>query len=28
MQTIDLVPNYSVNGISALYGVFTAPSYV
>ncbi|KAA6366541.1 MAG: hypothetical protein EZS28_037932, partial [Streblomastix strix] len=28
MQTIDLVPNYSVNGIVALYGVFTAPSYV
>ncbi|KAA6361418.1 MAG: hypothetical protein EZS28_043055 [Streblomastix strix] len=28
MQTIDLVPNYTVNGISALYGVFTAPSYV
>ncbi|KAA6361225.1 MAG: hypothetical protein EZS28_043248, partial [Streblomastix strix] len=28
MQTIDLTPNYSVNGISALYGVFTAPSYV
>ncbi|KAA6384593.1 MAG: hypothetical protein EZS28_019883 [Streblomastix strix] len=28
MQTIDLVPNYSVNGISALYGVFMAPSYV
>ncbi|KAA6373534.1 MAG: hypothetical protein EZS28_030939, partial [Streblomastix strix] len=28
MQTIDLVPNYSVNGISALYGSFTAPSYV
>ncbi|KAA6376651.1 MAG: hypothetical protein EZS28_027822 [Streblomastix strix] len=28
MQTIDLVPNYSVNGIVSLYGVFTAPSYV
>ncbi|KAA6373045.1 MAG: hypothetical protein EZS28_031427, partial [Streblomastix strix] len=28
MQTIDLVTNYSVNGIVALYGVFTAPSYV
>ncbi|KAA6377376.1 MAG: hypothetical protein EZS28_027097, partial [Streblomastix strix] len=28
MQTIDLVPNYTVNGISALYGVFTAPSYI
>ncbi|KAA6358036.1 MAG: hypothetical protein EZS28_046437, partial [Streblomastix strix] len=28
MQTIDLVPNYSVNGISALYGSFSAPSYV
>ncbi|KAA6371124.1 MAG: hypothetical protein EZS28_033349 [Streblomastix strix] len=28
MQTIDLVPNYTVNGINALYGVFTAPSYV
>ncbi|KAA6381689.1 MAG: hypothetical protein EZS28_022785 [Streblomastix strix] len=28
MQTIDLVPNYSVNGIADLYGVFTAPSYV
>ncbi|KAA6365334.1 MAG: hypothetical protein EZS28_039139 [Streblomastix strix] len=28
MQTIDLVPNYTVNGISALYGAFTAPSYV
>ncbi|KAA6362075.1 MAG: hypothetical protein EZS28_042398, partial [Streblomastix strix] len=28
MQTIDLVPNYSVNGIVALYGVFTAPAYV
>ncbi|KAA6395415.1 MAG: hypothetical protein EZS28_009058 [Streblomastix strix] len=28
IQTIDLVPNYSVNGIVALYGVFTAPSYV
>ncbi|KAA6357633.1 MAG: hypothetical protein EZS28_046840, partial [Streblomastix strix] len=27
-QTIDLVPNYTVNGISALYGVFTAPSYI
>ncbi|KAA6383247.1 MAG: hypothetical protein EZS28_021229 [Streblomastix strix] len=28
IQTIDLVPNYSVNGIFALYGVFTASSYV
>ncbi|KAA6378141.1 MAG: hypothetical protein EZS28_026332, partial [Streblomastix strix] len=28
MQTIDLVPNYTVNGIVCLYGVFTAPSYV
>ncbi|KAA6322441.1 MAG: hypothetical protein EZS28_054436, partial [Streblomastix strix] len=28
IQTIDLVPNYSVNGIVALYGVFTTPSYV
>ncbi|KAA6360709.1 MAG: hypothetical protein EZS28_043764, partial [Streblomastix strix] len=28
MQTIDLVPNYTVNGIVDLYGVFTAPSYV
>ncbi|KAA6391843.1 MAG: hypothetical protein EZS28_012628 [Streblomastix strix] len=28
MQTIDLVPNYSVKGIVALYGVFTTPSYV
>ncbi|KAA6358811.1 MAG: hypothetical protein EZS28_045662, partial [Streblomastix strix] len=28
MQTIDLVPNYTVNGINALYGSFTAPSYV
>ncbi|KAA6365392.1 MAG: hypothetical protein EZS28_039081 [Streblomastix strix] len=28
MQTIDLVPNYSTSGIAALYGVFTAPSYV
>ncbi|KAA6364918.1 MAG: hypothetical protein EZS28_039555, partial [Streblomastix strix] len=28
MQTIDLVPNYTVNGINALYGAFTAPSYV
>ncbi|KAA6386748.1 MAG: hypothetical protein EZS28_017729 [Streblomastix strix] len=27
MQTIDLLPNYSSSGI-ALYGVFTAPSYV
>ncbi|KAA6358512.1 MAG: hypothetical protein EZS28_045961, partial [Streblomastix strix] len=27
MQTIDLVPNYTSSGI-ALYGVFTAPSYV
>ncbi|KAA6401999.1 MAG: hypothetical protein EZS28_002469 [Streblomastix strix] len=28
MQTIDLVPNYTVNGIVDLYGVFTASSYV
>ncbi|KAA6404037.1 MAG: hypothetical protein EZS28_000437 [Streblomastix strix] len=28
MKTIDLVPNYTVNGIADLYGVFTAPSYV
>ncbi|KAA6399282.1 MAG: hypothetical protein EZS28_005190 [Streblomastix strix] len=28
MQTIDLVPNYSSSGITTLYGVFTAPSYV
>ncbi|KAA6398166.1 MAG: hypothetical protein EZS28_006306 [Streblomastix strix] len=28
MQTIDLVHNYTVNGIADLYGVFTAPSYV
>ncbi|KAA6399010.1 MAG: hypothetical protein EZS28_005469 [Streblomastix strix] len=28
MQTIDLVDNYTVNGIVELYGVFTAPSYV
>ncbi|KAA6391502.1 MAG: hypothetical protein EZS28_012970 [Streblomastix strix] len=28
MQTIDLVSNYSTNGIVALYGVFTTPSYV
>ncbi|KAA6402596.1 MAG: hypothetical protein EZS28_001875 [Streblomastix strix] len=28
MQTIDLLPYYTVNGIVALYGVFTAPSYV
>ncbi|KAA6359164.1 MAG: hypothetical protein EZS28_045309, partial [Streblomastix strix] len=28
MQTIDLVPNYTDNGIVDLYGVFTAPSYV
>ncbi|KAA6386629.1 MAG: hypothetical protein EZS28_017845 [Streblomastix strix] len=28
MQTIDLVPNYSTNGIVAFYGVFTAPSYI
>ncbi|KAA6357953.1 MAG: hypothetical protein EZS28_046520, partial [Streblomastix strix] len=28
MQTIDLVPNYTVNGINTVYGVFTAPSYV
>ncbi|KAA6380328.1 MAG: hypothetical protein EZS28_024146 [Streblomastix strix] len=28
MQTIDIVPNYTVNGINALYGSFTAPSYV
>ncbi|KAA6357822.1 MAG: hypothetical protein EZS28_046651 [Streblomastix strix] len=28
MQTIDLSPYYTVNGIFALYGVFTAPSYV
>ncbi|KAA6394649.1 MAG: hypothetical protein EZS28_009822 [Streblomastix strix] len=28
MQTIDLVLNYTVNGIIDLYGVITAPSYV
>ncbi|KAA6394394.1 MAG: hypothetical protein EZS28_010081 [Streblomastix strix] len=28
MQTIDLVPNQTVQGIVELYGVFTAPSYV
>ncbi|KAA6399860.1 MAG: hypothetical protein EZS28_004615 [Streblomastix strix] len=28
MQTIDFVPNYTVNGIADVYGVFTAPSYV
>ncbi|KAA6381396.1 MAG: hypothetical protein EZS28_023075 [Streblomastix strix] len=28
MQTTDLVPNYTVNGIADLYSAFTAPSYV
>ncbi|KAA6357190.1 MAG: hypothetical protein EZS28_047283, partial [Streblomastix strix] len=28
MQTIDLVHNYTVNGIVEIYGVFTASSYV
>ncbi|KAA6372956.1 MAG: hypothetical protein EZS28_031517, partial [Streblomastix strix] len=28
MQIIDLVPNYTVNGIIGLYDVFTAPSYI
>ncbi|KAA6394847.1 MAG: hypothetical protein EZS28_009628 [Streblomastix strix] len=28
MQTIDLLPFYTVNGIIDLYGNFTAPSYI
>ncbi|KAA6362419.1 MAG: hypothetical protein EZS28_042054, partial [Streblomastix strix] len=28
MQTIDLLPNYTVNGIIDLYGKITAPQYV